>query len=54
MTVRKLDARAKRKSYGFNEFPKGRGRIKCELCGLPIRDHEIGTHNLTRMQGPTQ
>ena len=27
--------------YGDNTFP-GRGRIKCGLCLLPLRDHPIG------------
>ena len=40
MTVRKPGARNKRKDYGYNEYPKGRGRIKCEICGYPVRDHE--------------
>lgn len=32
--------RAKRKNYTNNEYPRGRGRIKCQICSLPVRDHE--------------
>jgi len=46
MTARKPDARTKRKSYGFNEYPKGRGKMMCELCGFPLRDHTMETHKL--------
>jgi len=44
MTKRKYQARVKRTGYRSNEYPRGRGKIKCELCGFPIRDHEIDTH----------
>lgn len=40
-----------RKAYGFNEHPKGRGRILCELCGLPLRDHKLDTHPLIAKGG---
>jgi len=51
MTARKPSTRKKRKSYEFNEYPRGRGKMKCELCGFPLRDHEISTHNVTKLQG---
>ncbi len=45
MTARKQGARKKGKDYRFNEFPIGRGKLKCELCGLPLRDHKMDTHH---------
>ena len=39
-------ARSKRKSYSFHEFPKGQGKLACELCGLPLREHTMETHKL--------
>jgi len=44
MTTRKPGARPKRSGYLQNEYPKGRGWLKCELCGYPLRDHEMDTH----------
>ncbi len=34
--------RVKRKSFSLNEYPKGRGKMLCQYCFKPIRDHEIG------------
>ena len=50
MTVRKMGARNKRKPFTSMEYPKGRGKIKCELCGFPLRDHKLNTHEITKMQ----
>ena len=45
MTAKRPNVGPKRKSYGLNEFPKGRGKIMCELCRFPLRDHEVNTHS---------
>jgi len=42
MTAKKLGARKKRMMGGG--YPRGRGLLKCELCGYPLRDHEMDTH----------
>jgi len=51
MVAKKIDARAKRKPYSFHEFPRGRGKLMCELCGLPLRDHKMDTHPLVAKGG---
>lgn len=51
MTARKANARAKRKAFGYHEFPKGRGRLRCELCQLPLREHTMDTHPLVAKGG---
>jgi len=44
MTSNELEQhRRRRKAFGFNEYPEGRGRIKCAVCGHPVRDHEVMT-----------
>lgn len=36
--------RMKRKPYSSLEYPRGRGAILCELCGFPLKEHELDTH----------